>query len=155
MLRERHKQRTCEADSIEALHSGSHSIRRGGQARSSDEAAVMAAERRGLVTRLQTSGQEAPLNSKAEVSLWEDDLRGSSGGETPPAYSTDRVGQGPGQWSISRRVVGWSLDLKTRLVTDSHFKSVNPTGCSDQGTQYTSIETLQESRHQTLHGLGR
>ena len=58
MLRERHKQRTCEADSIEALP-------RGGQARSSDEAAVMAAERRGLVTRLQTSGptarQEEPL----------------------------------------------------------------------------------------------
>ena len=39
MLRERHKQRTCEADSIEALP-------RGGQARSSDEAVVMAAERR-------------------------------------------------------------------------------------------------------------
>ena len=37
MLRERHKQRTCEADSIEALP-------RGGQARSSDEAVVMAAE---------------------------------------------------------------------------------------------------------------
>ena len=37
MLRERYKQRTCEADSIEALP-------RGGQARSSDEAAVMAAE---------------------------------------------------------------------------------------------------------------
>ena len=50
MLRERHKQRTCEADSIEALP-------RGGQARSSEEAVVMAAERRGLVTRLQTSGQ--------------------------------------------------------------------------------------------------
>ncbi len=40
MLRERHKQRTCEADSIEALP-------RGGQARSSDEAAVMAAESEG------------------------------------------------------------------------------------------------------------
>jgi hypothetical protein len=43
-LRERHKQRPCEADSIDALH-------RGGQARSSDEVAVMAVERRGLATR--------------------------------------------------------------------------------------------------------
>ena len=43
-LRERHKQKPCEADSIDALH-------RGGQARSSDEAAVMAVERRGLATR--------------------------------------------------------------------------------------------------------
>ena len=41
MLRERHKQRTCEADSIEALP-------RGGQARSSDEAVVMAAEAKQL-----------------------------------------------------------------------------------------------------------
>lgn len=44
MTREKHKQRPCEADSIEALH-------RDGQARSSEEAAVIAVERRGLVTR--------------------------------------------------------------------------------------------------------
>jgi len=50
MLRERLKQRTCEADSIKALP-------RGGQARSSDEAAVMAVERRGLVTQLRIIGQ--------------------------------------------------------------------------------------------------
>ena len=50
MLRERHKQRTCEADSIEALH-------RGGQARISVEVVVMAMERRGLVTWLQTIDQ--------------------------------------------------------------------------------------------------
>jgi hypothetical protein len=48
MLRERHKQRyNCEADSIEALH-------RGGRARSSVEAAVMAAEQRGSVIQLPT-----------------------------------------------------------------------------------------------------
>jgi len=50
MLRERHKQRNCEADSIDALH-------RGGRARSSVEAAVIAAERRGLVIQLPTSDQ--------------------------------------------------------------------------------------------------
>lgn len=59
MLREKHKQRTCEAERIEALC-------RDGQARSSDEAAVTAAERRGLVTQLPTNGQlprqEEPLN---------------------------------------------------------------------------------------------
>ena len=41
MTRERHKQQGCEADSIEALH-------RGGQARSSEEAAVMAVGAKGL-----------------------------------------------------------------------------------------------------------
>lgn len=41
MIRERHKQQSCEAESIEALH-------RGGQARSSDEAAVMASGAKGL-----------------------------------------------------------------------------------------------------------
>ncbi len=46
MSREKHKQRTCEAKSIEALH-------RGGQTRSSEEAAVMAVERRGLVIQTQ------------------------------------------------------------------------------------------------------
>jgi len=50
MTRERHKQKTCKADSIEALH-------RGGQTRSSVEAAVMAVERRGLVIQLQTIDQ--------------------------------------------------------------------------------------------------
>jgi hypothetical protein len=58
MLRERHKQRPCEADRIDALH-------RDGQARSSDEAAVTAVERRGLVTRATdnrpTAMQEEPL----------------------------------------------------------------------------------------------
>jgi hypothetical protein len=42
--RERHKRRPREAESIDALH-------RGGQARSSHEAAVMVVERRGLATR--------------------------------------------------------------------------------------------------------
>ena len=46
MPREKHKQRTCEAKSIEALH-------RDGQTRSSEEAAVTAVERRGLVTQTQ------------------------------------------------------------------------------------------------------
>ncbi len=59
MQRERHKQRPCEADSIDALH-------RGGQARSSVEAAVIAVERRSLVNRLRTAGQlrcrRSPLN---------------------------------------------------------------------------------------------
>lgn len=59
MLREKHKQKPCEADRIEALH-------RDGQARSSDEAAVTAVERRGLVTRATdkrpTAMQEEPLN---------------------------------------------------------------------------------------------
>ena len=50
MLREKHKQKPCKADSIDALH-------RGGQARSSVEAAVMAVERRGLVIQLQSFGQ--------------------------------------------------------------------------------------------------
>jgi len=50
MIREKHKQKPCEADSIDALH-------RGGQVRSSVEAAVMAVERRGLVILLQTFGQ--------------------------------------------------------------------------------------------------
>ncbi|MCK4791107.1 MAG: hypothetical protein KAV87_45660, partial [Desulfobacteraceae bacterium] len=45
MLRERHKQGNCEADSINALH-------RDGQVRSSVEAAVMAAEQRDLVIQL-------------------------------------------------------------------------------------------------------
>lgn len=60
MRREKHKQRTCEADSIEALP-------RDGQARSSDDAAVMAAERRGLVTSAAndrpTARQEEPSNT--------------------------------------------------------------------------------------------
>lgn len=59
MSRERHKQKPCEADSINALH-------RDGQARSSDETAVMAAERRGLVTLTTddrpTARQEEPSN---------------------------------------------------------------------------------------------
>lgn len=46
MLRERRKQKTCKADNIDVLH-------RGGQTRSSEETAVMAVERRGLVTRPQ------------------------------------------------------------------------------------------------------
>ena len=50
MLRERHKQGNCEADSIDALH-------RGGRARSSVEAAVMAAERRDLAIQLPTIDQ--------------------------------------------------------------------------------------------------
>ncbi len=40
-LREKHKQRTCKAKSTEVLH-------RGGQARMSDETAVMAVEQRSL-----------------------------------------------------------------------------------------------------------
>ena len=52
----------------------------------------------------------------------------------------------------------------TRLVTDAlqmalqERESDGVIHHSDQGTQYTSIEfglRLQESRHQTLHGLGR
>jgi hypothetical protein len=50
MLRERHKQGNCEADSIEAL-------RRDGQVSSSVEAAVMAAEQRDLVIQLPTINQ--------------------------------------------------------------------------------------------------
>ena len=50
MIRERHKQKTCKAESINALH-------RDGQARSSEEAAVMAVERRGLIAGLPTIGQ--------------------------------------------------------------------------------------------------
>ena len=45
MKREMHKQRSCKADSIEALH-------RGGQIRSSEEAVVIAVERRDLVIQL-------------------------------------------------------------------------------------------------------
>ena len=45
MLRERHKQRTCEADSIDVLY-------RDGQIRSSDEMAVMVVERRDLAAWL-------------------------------------------------------------------------------------------------------
>ncbi|MFC1781507.1 hypothetical protein ACFLZ8_04535 [Planctomycetota bacterium] len=50
MLREKHKQGNCEADSIKALH-------RDGRARSSVEAAVMVAERRGSVIQLPTIDQ--------------------------------------------------------------------------------------------------
>lgn len=50
MIRERHKQKSCEADSINALH-------RGGQACSSNEVAVMVMERRGLATVLNLGGQ--------------------------------------------------------------------------------------------------
>ena len=50
MLRERHKQGNCEADSIDALH-------RDGRARISVEAAVMAAELRGSVIQLPTIDQ--------------------------------------------------------------------------------------------------
>jgi len=45
MIRERHKQRTCEAESIDELC-------RGGQVCSSDEVAVMAMEQRDLATEL-------------------------------------------------------------------------------------------------------
>lgn len=64
MRRERHKQQPCEAYNIDALH-------RDGQTRSSDEAAVMAVERRGLVGDLTspkaicnwtTARQEDPVN---------------------------------------------------------------------------------------------
>ena len=44
-LREKHKQRTCEAKSTEVLH-------RGGQARMSDEAAVIAVEQRSLADQI-------------------------------------------------------------------------------------------------------
>jgi len=47
MIREKHKQRSCEAESIEALH-------RDGQVRNSDEAAVMAVEQRDLVIQFST-----------------------------------------------------------------------------------------------------
>lgn len=50
MLRERYKQDTCKADSIDALH-------RGGQACSSDEVTVMMMKRRGLATTLMWNGQ--------------------------------------------------------------------------------------------------
>jgi len=49
-LRERHKRRSREADSIDAWH-------RGGQVRSSDETAVMAVEQRGLATQRRFIGQ--------------------------------------------------------------------------------------------------
>ena len=45
MTRERHKRKTREANSTNALH-------RDGQIRSSDEASVMGVERRGCVDRL-------------------------------------------------------------------------------------------------------
>lgn len=45
MQRERHKQKSCEANSTNALH-------RGGQARISVESPVMGVERRGLATEL-------------------------------------------------------------------------------------------------------
>jgi hypothetical protein len=47
MIREKHKQRPCEAHSIEALH-------RDGQVCSSVETAVMAVERRDLVIQFST-----------------------------------------------------------------------------------------------------
>jgi hypothetical protein len=50
VLREKHKQRTCEAESTEAS-------RRDGQARSSGEAPVMGVERRGLIIQLRTYDQ--------------------------------------------------------------------------------------------------
>ncbi len=50
MIRERYKQKPCEANSIEASS-------RGGQARSSDEAIVMMVERRSLITQLQLLDQ--------------------------------------------------------------------------------------------------
>ncbi len=50
MLRERYKQKTCKADSIEALC-------RGGQVCSSVEMVVMIMERRDLATWLQLSSQ--------------------------------------------------------------------------------------------------
>ncbi len=52
VLREKHKQRTCEADSTDALP-------RDGETRSSEEALVMRVERRGLVTQPRTYGQLA------------------------------------------------------------------------------------------------
>jgi len=45
VLRERHKQENCEADSIDTSH-------RGGQVRSSEEVAVIAMKRRDLITTL-------------------------------------------------------------------------------------------------------
>jgi len=63
MLRERHKQENCEADSIEALH-------RGGRACSSVEAAVMAAERRGSVIQLPTIELVCRTGSKALISTY-------------------------------------------------------------------------------------
>lgn len=49
-IRERHKRRSREADSIDARH-------RGGQVRSSEEASVMEVERRDLATRQGFIGQ--------------------------------------------------------------------------------------------------
>jgi hypothetical protein len=49
-IRERHKRRPREADSIDARH-------RGGQVRRSDESAVMAEEQRDLATRRSFTGQ--------------------------------------------------------------------------------------------------
>ena len=84
---------------------------------------------------------------------------------------TCRVGQVSSTWPVvvdafSRRVVGWSLrnDLKTRLVTDAlqmalqERESDGVIHHSDQGNAIHVDRvraTLQESRHQTLHGLGR
>lgn len=50
MGRERHKQESCKAESIDASH-------RDGQACSSVEVAVMVMERRGLATKLKTISQ--------------------------------------------------------------------------------------------------
>lgn len=50
MSRERHKQKTCKADSIDVPY-------RDGQVRSSDEGVVMTLERRDLVTRHLVNGQ--------------------------------------------------------------------------------------------------
>ncbi len=50
MSRERHKQKTCKAETIDASH-------RDGQARSSGEVTVMVMERRGLATQLRSNGQ--------------------------------------------------------------------------------------------------
>ena len=50
MLRERHKQKPCKANTINASH-------RGGQVRSSAEVAVMVMERRDLATMLKFNGQ--------------------------------------------------------------------------------------------------
>lgn len=52
MARERHKQKSCKAESINASH-------RGGQVRISVEVTVMVAERRGLATKLETISQLA------------------------------------------------------------------------------------------------
>jgi len=50
MIREKHKQKTCEADNIDVLN-------RGGQVCSSDEVTVIVMERRDLATWLLFNGQ--------------------------------------------------------------------------------------------------